>query len=443
MHDDLSPAEQQVPVPVVPGSSSGGAPVSPGAQTGPSASTTRLVGIDLARFLAVLGMMAAHLMPPSGYPGHVPWVSRVVDGNASTLFAVLGGVSVVLASRSALARGEVAAARWTTATRGVLVVLLGATLALGPANVVVVLVYFGVTLVCAVPFLRVRPGWLLAWAGLLAVVGPVVNASVRAALDVEGEGGSLGWGELVDPLVALRAVVLTGTYPVVTWLVYVLVGMALAKVLLAAREAGTDRRLLVRLLAWGVVLVAGSLTLSTLVYEAAGRAAALATYPSFTGPQVDLLVGESGWGAPLDTGWWALALQTPHTGAPLDMLRGVGVALVVVSAMLLLAATLPGWALRLVEPLRAAGAAPLTVYTLHVLGVGVTGLMIEAVVRAGGFTEVPWWYLGPWIFAVHAAGAVLVGVVLATLGRKGPLETAVSATARRTGTWAAGLGRSR
>jgi len=49
----------------------------------------------------------------------------------------------VLASRSALARGEVAAARWTTATRGLLVVLLGATLALGPANVVVVLVYFG------------------------------------------------------------------------------------------------------------------------------------------------------------------------------------------------------------------------------------------------------------------------------------------------------------
>jgi hypothetical protein len=425
MHDDLSPAEQQVPVPVVPGSSSGGAPVGPGAQTGPSASTTRLVGIDLARFLAVLGMMAAHLMPPSGYPGHVPWVSRMVDGNASTLFAVLGGVSVVLASRSALARGEVAAARWTTATRGVLVVLLGATLALGPANVVVVLVYFGVTLVCAVPFLRVRPGWLLAWAALLAVVGPVVNASVRAALDVEGEGGSLGWGELVDPLV------------------YVLVGMALAKVLLAAREAGTDRRLLVRLLAWGVVLVAGSLTLSTLVYEVAGRAAALAAYPSFTGPQVDLLVGESGWGAPLDTGWWALALQTPHTGAPLDVLRGVGVALVVVSAMLLLAAALPGWALRLVEPLRAAGAAPLTVYTLHVLGVGVTGLMIEAVVRAGGFTEVPWWYLGPWIFAVHAAGAVLVGVVLATLGRRGPLETAVSAAARRTGTWAAGLGRGR
>jgi len=144
--------------------------------------------------------------------------------------------------------------------------------------IIVVLVYFGVTLVCAVPFLRVRPGWLLGWAGLLAVVGPVVNATVRAALDVEGEGGSLGWGELVDPLLALRAVVLTGTYPVVTWLVYVLVGMALAKVLLAAREAGTDRRLLVRLLAWGVVLVAGSLTLSTLVYEVAGRAAALAAF---------------------------------------------------------------------------------------------------------------------------------------------------------------------
>lgn len=409
----------------------------------PARSTSRLVGIDLARFLAVVGMMAAHLMPPSGYPGHVAWVSRVVDGNASTLFAVLGGVSVVLASRSALARGEVAAARWATATRGVLVVLLGATLAFGPANVVVVLVYFGVTLVCAVPFLRVRPGWLLGWAGLLAVVGPVVNVAVRASLDVESEGGGLGWVELADPLVPLRAVFLTGTYPVVTWLVYVLVGMALAKVLLAAREAGTDRRFLVRVLAGGAALVAGSLVLSTVVYEAAGRAAAVAAYPTFTAEQVDLLASESGWGAPLDTGWWAFALQAPHTGAPLDVLRGVGVALVVVSAMLLLAGALPGWALRVVEPLRAAGAAPLTVYTLHVLGVGVTGLAIDALVEAGGFTEVPWWYLGPRILVLHVACAVAVGVVLAALGRRGPLETAVSAVSRRTGAWAAGTGQRR
>ena len=403
--------------------------------------SSRLVGIDLARFVAVVGMMAAHLMPPSGYPGHVAWVSRAVDGNASTLFAVLGGVSVVLASRSALARGEVAAARWATATRGVLVVLLGATLALGPANVVVVLVYFGVTLVCAVPFLRVRPGWLLGWAASLAVVGPVVNVAVRASLDVESEGGGLSWAELADPVVPLRAVVLTGTYPVVTWLVYLLVGMALAKVLLAAREAGTDRRLLARVLAGGAALLAASLVLSPVVYEVAGRAAALEAYPTLTGAQVDLLAAESGWGAPLDPGWWAFFLQAPHTGAPLDVLRGVGVALVVISAMLLLAGSLPGWALRVVEPVRAAGAAPLTVYTLHVLGVGVTGIAIEALVQAGGFTEVPWWYLGPWILAVHVTGALAVGVVLAVLGTRGPLETVVSTASRRTGAWASGLGR--
>lgn len=401
-----------------------------------SARPARLVGVDLARFVAVVGMMAAHLMPPSGYPGHVPWVSRAVDGNASTLFAVLGGVSVVLAARAALARGDVAAARWATVTRGVIVALLGATLALGPANVVVVLVYFGVTLVCAVPFLRVRPAWLLGWAGVLAVVGPVVNATVRDTLGVDGEGGGLDWAELAEPLVALRAVLLTGTYPVVTWLVYLLVGMALAKAVLAARQAGTDRALLARLAAGGALLVAVSLSLSATLYAVAGRAAAAAEIPGLTAEQLDLLVAGSGSGAPHGVGWWAFALQSPHTGAPLDVLRGVGVALVVVATLLWLAEVLPAGVLRVLEPLRAAGAAPLTVYTLHVAGVGVAGLAVDRLVSAGGFTEVPWWYLGPWVLAVHVLGAVAVGAVLAATGRKGPLETAVSAAARQTATWA-------
>lgn len=152
-----------------------------------------MVGIDFARFLAIIGMFCAHLLPPAGLPGHVEGVSTIVDGNASTLFAVVGGISVVLATRSYLERGHVAAARWAMAVRGVLVILIGATLALAPGSIVVVLVYFGVAMLCSIPFLRVSPRWLLVSAAILAIAGPILNAFLRQALGVIGEGGGVSW----------------------------------------------------------------------------------------------------------------------------------------------------------------------------------------------------------------------------------------------------------
>ncbi|MEB4614241.1 acyltransferase, partial [Leucobacter sp. M11] len=115
----------------------------------------RLVGIDLARFLAICGMVVAHVRV-------IDWaadkpLNTVFDGNPSTLFAVLGGVSVVLATRRYLVAGDVAAARWSLFARGGIVVLIGLLLGLlEDAPAVVVLVPFGVAMWGAIPFLRVR-----------------------------------------------------------------------------------------------------------------------------------------------------------------------------------------------------------------------------------------------------------------------------------------------
>ncbi|MET1018570.1 MAG: heparan-alpha-glucosaminide N-acetyltransferase domain-containing protein, partial [Microterricola sp.] len=227
-----------------------GAPVSAqglaqrGAGTGQIA---RLVGIDFARFLAIVGMMCAHLLLQPGMPGHQAWVSSLVDGNASTLFAVIGGISVILATRRYLEAGSYAAAAWAMAARGVLVIALGATLAMLPVSVVVVLVYFGVAMLCTIPFLRMPVRWLLVSAAFIALIGPFVTTSIRGSLDVTSEAGGLPWTELADPALAVRAVFVTGTYPVITWVVYLLVGMALARLLLAARgDEPAERRFIVR-----------------------------------------------------------------------------------------------------------------------------------------------------------------------------------------------------
>lgn len=395
-----------------------------------------MVGIDFARFLAIVGMFCAHLLPPAGMPGHVAWLSTVVDGNASTLFAVVGGISVVLATRSSLERGYIAAARWAMAVRGLLVILIGATLALAPGSIVVVLVYFGVAMLCSIPFLRVSPRWLLAFAGVLAAAGPILNAYLRQALEVIGEGGGVPWPQWGEPLVALRAVFVTGTYPVITWIVYVLVGMAVAKLLIGARRDAAESRFIAWTAGAGVLLAVFAVSAGTLVYGLFGRAAMIASMPPEAAAAIDSLIGSPGFGAPLSPEWWALALQTPHTGTTLDILRGVGIALFVIASMLFLARVLPKAALRAFEPVRAAGAAPLTVYTVHVLAAAIASFaVLSGAVDASA--DIPWWYLGPAILGIHILGAVAIGAILAGLKRRGPLEALVSsasgAVARRLG----------
>ncbi|WP_371740088.1 heparan-alpha-glucosaminide N-acetyltransferase domain-containing protein [Frigoribacterium sp. VKM Ac-2836] len=391
------------------------------------------MGLDLARFVAIVGMMCVHLMPTAGTPGAVEWLSSITEGNASTLFAVIGGVSVVLATRRYLEHGHGAAARWALLTRALLVMILGATLGLMPGNIVVVLVYFGAAMIFCIPLLGVRPSRLLAGAGLLAALGPIANAMLRSSLQVVDEGGSLGWNTVIgDPLGAGRAVLITGMYPVVTWLVYLLVGMAFATWLLDARRDGSQTRLLRRAAVVGASATAAAFAISWLLATVGGQAAMVSSLPGLTPEQLTMLTRSPGFGAPFSSDWWALALRTPHTGTTLDILRGTGLAVLVISLLLMATARLPKNAARVTEPLRAAGAAPLTVYTLHVAAAGLTTVALQLLVEGGAtLTGYPWWYSGPVIVAVHVTAAIAVGAVLALLDRRGPLEAFVSGCSRR------------
>ncbi|WP_104474813.1 heparan-alpha-glucosaminide N-acetyltransferase domain-containing protein [Microterricola pindariensis] len=413
--------------PPVPEPSAEGGAVRAARAAGSADPIARLVGIDFARFLAILGMMCAHLLPRPGMPGHEVWLDGLVDGNASTLFAVIGGISVVLATRRYLEVGAYAAAAWALAARGVLVILLGATLAMAPISVVIVLVYFGVAMLGTIPFLRMPVRWLLGSAALLAVLGQLVNAPLRAALDVGDEGGGLAWTEFADPLRALRGALVTGTYPVITWLVYLLVGMAVARLLLAVRhDDRAARRFLLGAGLLGLGLAVLSIVSSRLIFELWGRAAAVQAAPGLDAALIDELARLQGQGAPAAADWWWLLGAAPHTGTLLDILRGVGVALFVIALMLGFARWAPRWLLVALRPVSAAGAAPLTVYTVHVLGV-ILATSLVLLLGPPAFSSVPWWYLSAQILGVHLAVALVIGAVLAVLGRRGPLEALVSA----------------
>jgi hypothetical protein len=362
----------------------------------------RLVGLDIARFVAVLGMMSAHLTERGE-----SWLFVVSDGNASTLFAVIGGLSIVLATRRYLDAGARAAACWALAARAVAVIGIGLTLGLLGSPAIIVLVYFGSAMLCTLPFLF-APTWVLVLsATALAVAGPLLNGSVRAQLETPDEGGSLAWTALENPVVLLRETFVTGTYPVLTWLVYMLIGMLVARLLSIAQQTGSHRRFALVLAGIGAAGVAATLTFVTLLFRSLGREADLSS------AAVDL-------GGP-GSGWWSYFLHTPHTGSFFDITRGVGVAFVVIGLCLFAAWSLPRSALLVLRPVSAAGAAPLTVYVAHIF----VYAFATAYYQESGATEFPWWFSGPSALALHAGLALLIGVLLATLHRRGPLETFV------------------
>ena len=57
---------------------SGRAPTRREGGTGSRGELGRMVGIDFARFLAIIGMFCAHLLPPAGIPGHISWLSSIL-----------------------------------------------------------------------------------------------------------------------------------------------------------------------------------------------------------------------------------------------------------------------------------------------------------------------------------------------------------------------------
>lgn len=359
----------------------------------------RILGVDAARAVALVGMFATHIFPLR--EGREPtFTGLVASGRASALFAVLAGVGVALASggtrRPAGAREHLGAGA-ALVVRGVLVGALGLTLVASEAPVAIILAYYGLLFVVAAFLLRVPRGVLATGAVLACVLTPVASQLLRAGLP-EGPGEQVGWPALAAPGDAFVTLALTGYYPVLTWTTYLLAGMAVGRLDLRRPQVATG------LLAGGVALAVAAHTASALllgpgngvwVLGAEAAARRYGTTPTGT--------------------WWWLAVDTPHSGSPLDLAATTGSALAVLGVMLLLGRVSARWARRLVQVPAALGSAPLTIYTLHVVAL--------AVYAGSGPDDAALW-LG------HVLVATLIGVGLRLAGVRGPLEAAVSAAGR-------------
>ncbi|MGF1648060.1 MAG: hypothetical protein ACFCVF_14210, partial [Kineosporiaceae bacterium] len=335
--------------------------------------------------------------PSQGETGAIAVAYDLAHGRASALFAVLAGMSLVLADGGTHGRvGGYGTMIARAAVRAVLIGVLGLLLAMAGTPILVILTYYGVLFVLASPLIRlpaaVLAGLALGW----AVLGPLVSHAVRSGYGLEQFLESPSFDALADdPGRVVTGLLLTGTYPALTWLAYALAGAALARATL-----GTGG--LVGVAAGGLVLVLAALSVSAVLVER-GRSA-LATASPFTS-----LDGSFYGTTPTDSWWW-LAIARPHSGTPFDMLATIGSSVLVIAVMLLVVRgrIAPAWIW-----LTAAGSMTLSLYSLHVIMVAFD---------VGGPAP------AAQVWLLQAAIVLLVGLAWRVLMRRGPLEAAVGRT---------------
>ncbi len=335
----------------------------------------RLLGVDLARAVALVGMMAVHIVPAtsSALDGtSVHPAALVFGGRASALFAVLAGLSLALVSgRTRPPAGEaLRRSRRGILARAAVIAVMGMTLGSLPTGIAVILVNYAALFVVVLPFLGLRARTVAWWATAWLLLSPVASHLLRSALaDTTGPGpGPVpGWLSLADPLGFGIDLLLTGYYPVLTWTGYLLVGLALGRSRLLEPRDGVVGPLLVAL--GGLVLLATSKALSTTLTAmptVLDQLSLPAGSPLLrTDPTV--LLQLSMYGTTPTTSWWWLAVSAPHSGTPLDLLHTTGFALLVVGLLSALVLRAPGGLRTALVPLAATGAMTLSLYSLHVL----------------------------------------------------------------------------
>ena len=422
----------------------------------PAHQRVRYVGIDLARFIAIAGMMAAHLLAPLAmFPGVsdsdrelAMGTSLISNGAPAALFAVLGGVSIVFATRKQLSGGLVGKAMASVAVRGVVLIVLGVLLGFVDNNIIVILAYYGVAMILVAPLIKAK-SWVLA--SLAAVLGlgfGWLNITLRRSLEVHMEGPHINVGFITsDPLGTLRAIFVTGEYPAITWVTYLLVGMLIGRALTSATARGALGRTAAKLaVIGGAVFVVSQLVSNWLLGKLIDfgviepQASQQMSHTEILQAAQTQLLQVGGSGAPPSPHIVSQLLAVPHSGSIMDLARTIALSALVIGLLVWLCdrerpqasasvATSPGLGARLLDIVRAAGAAPLTIYTTHIVVSGIIqGTFFRLAEQAGGLPEtgIPWWVMGPGALALQLAGVLAIGAVLSITKRRGPLETLLS-----------------
>ncbi|MEU0248603.1 DUF418 domain-containing protein [Streptomyces sp. NPDC006235] len=314
----------------------------------------RLLGLDLARGLAVFGMYAVHVGPTPGQDGVIGFLMDLAQGRSSALFAVLAGFAVALITGRRTPKTGRAGRQAVTKVviRAVILLALGTALTMTGTPVVPILAFYGLFFLLVLPLYRlgakplavIAAGWALIGPQLLYVLRPVVG---------DRSFPTLGQA---DGIVSL---LFTGGYPALTWVPFVLAGMAVARLDLAATAVRI--RLALTGTALAVTGYGGSWLALHLVPGAAEALRETAGGPGMSSASS----GSEGIFGATPAG---MLVASPHSEATLSLVGNTGVAILVITACLAAMDAFPR--LRgLAGPVIAVGSMSLTAYVCHIVAI--------------------------------------------------------------------------
>ncbi|MFB9904240.1 DUF418 domain-containing protein [Allokutzneria oryzae] len=369
----------------------------------------RLVGVDLARALAVFGMYVVHLGPSATATSGVgAWVRHLAEGRSSALFATLAGFSLMLIAgrlepKTGLAGRQ---ARARIAIRAAILLVLGTVMAMAYGGVVI-LAFYGLYFLLALPLVRLGAKTLAIIAAGLAIVMPPLAFGLRSLL-TEPVTAAL---KAYDPLdriggVGVLDLMLTGFYPALTWMAFVITGMALGRLDLSS---GAVRR---RLAAFGPALIVFAYGTSWLLSRLIDGVREAAEMRAASGPKDPGRVGDV---MPPDaTGSaWSLLTSGPHSGTTLDIIGSVGVAITVIVGAMVVVDRLP-LLRRTAAPIIAVGTMSLTAYVGHFV---LSSQMSMPSGSSGPEPQTSWLPVLAFIL-----GATVFAWIWSRFFRRGPLE---------------------
>ncbi|QLH19402.1 DUF418 domain-containing protein [Streptomyces sp. Rer75] len=379
--------------------------------TEPPAPVARLVGVDLARALAVFGMFAVHVGPlpvPGGGVGD--WLLDLSSGRASALFATLAGFSLMLIAgrrepKTGLA-GRQAKAR--IAIRASVLLVVGIALAMTNFGGAGILNFYALYFLLALPLVRLRARTLATIAVTLGVVTPQLAFGLRALLN-EPVVNTINTYDPIARLcgVGLLDLTLTGLYPAITWMTFVVTGMTLGR--LDLTSGAVQRRLAVV----GPAMIVFGYGVSWLALRLSGGAQEIMTGPpamkdpGMGSGSFDMEIGGGLGGSDA----WGLLAAEPHSSSTFDLVGSLGIAITVLLCVTVAMARLP-WLRRLATPIIAVGTMSLTIYVGHIL----------VILALPGEAATPPESASAALLARFIVGATLFAVIWSRFFRRGPLE---------------------
>lgn len=375
------------------------------APNAPKHAVPRIVGVDVARGLALLGMFSVHVFGAFDEAGSPTPAWMFAGGRSSATFAVTAGIGLAFTTggrRPVTGRPAAAAVAARAGVIALIGLLLGHASRAADLDVDVILAFYALLFLIAIPLLGLGPRTLAALSLTLALGAPFAVHALRGVLPEPAFDGDPVLQDLVtDPLGLVSDLLVHGDYPVLAWTAYLCFGLALGRLDL------TSRKIAPRLLSGGLALVAAVWAVSSLVLFRFDGLRQL-WHAEFPGASR----AEALWDSPDGVTWWALLSRAPHTTTPFDMLLTLGSAAAILGGALLL--TRSALFTRALTPLAVAGTMPLTLYVAHVL--------LLATGALSGSPEL--------LYAVMTTGALLFALSWRHVGR-GPLETVVADAARR------------